>query len=148
MSTLWEDIRGSVFNFCNAFGDDMRTASIADLQLFDFDSHVETNALPASDLIGPWQLSCDVDFKFVTVRGMIGLSVLEDTNLFRLNQASGELLQRMTPDKIMPLYGAVSGAITGHLKVSEGTSLSPVAQAQQRSLKFLSFVLKGDRTFS
>lgn len=148
MTTLWEDVRSSVLKFCADFATEMHDAGIADLQIYDWDSFVENNTLPDTDLLGPWQLSCDIDFKMITIRGMIGISVKTDQNLFRLNQVSGILLERMIPDKMISMYGAESAAVVGHMKVAEGTSLSPVAQAQQRSLKFLSFVLKADRTFA
>lgn len=148
MSSIWEDVRGSVFKFCNDFSVEMHNADFADMQLYDWDSYIENSVIPESDLIGPWQLSCDVDFKMITIRGMIGVSVFDDKNLFRLNKTSGILLERLVPDKIINMYGAESGFLVGHMKVAEGSSLSPVSQAQQRSLKFISFVLKADRTFS
>ena len=145
-STLWEDVRSSIFNFCGAFAGKLHGEGVATLDIFVFDAYAENLKLPETDLIGPWQLSADLDGPMVTVRGHVGLSTLNDTNLFRLEKVSGRLFEEFLPGSLIPLYDAQSGVVTGNLVVAEGTSMSPVAEAQQRPLKFVSFVLKLDRT--
>lgn len=148
MTTKYENIWSSVFRFCSDFGDELQGDGVlADFEVFNFDAHVENKELPEKDLIGPWQLSVTVDEKLGTVTTNIGMSTRDDTNLFRLEKASGRLLERLMPDAMVTVYDADTGVEIGHLKVLAGVSLSPVARAQQRSLKFLAITLKGDFTF-
>lgn len=147
MTTTWEDIRASVFKFCSDFGADQQAAQISVLTVFNFDAHVEEKALPTGDIIGPWQLSADiVNDALINVTGMIGLCTQTDPNLFKLEKMAGALLERMKPRQAIPLVDADTGVAYGRLTVCSGTSLSPVAQAQQRPLKFVHFTLKADQS--
>lgn len=137
---LFESIRASLFRFCKDFN--------PDLTLYDFDAYAVTGKLPDGDLIGLHQLSIDVESKIAKVRTMIGLTTdSQDVSLKRLNTLAGQLLDLCLPEALITLYDAEDGSQIGHMKVTDGTSLSPALNAQQRPLKLLSLTAIADRPF-
>jgi hypothetical protein len=145
IASVWESVRASIYNYCNLFADDMRNEAACDLQIYNWDDYVEQQKIPEADLIGPWNVSAEFEGRLVTVRGHIGISIYRDPNLFKLEQVSGALWENLVPGTQIPIYHAVSGGKMGTMTVTDGTSMSPVAEAQQRKLKFISFTMKTDQ---
>lgn len=123
----------SVLKLCKDFGD------AHGLTVHDFDAHATLAELPSVDLIGPMELEVENDEGMLTLMGMIGISLVEDLNLFRTRPLVAELFRDLSPDKTFNLYNAEDGKRYGIMKVRNGTQVFPVVRTKQRPVQFVAF---------
>lgn len=137
MINPYTSVRDSLFKVCS----DFKTANTWTATNYNFDAFSENNALPAGDLIGLRGLTLDVDTDLMTVKGMFGIATQGDENLFRLDKLGGLLLKYLAPGTRIDIYDVdqTPAVVAGKMLIGAGTSISPVYQAVQRPLKFLSF---------
>jgi hypothetical protein len=148
MNDPFTDSQASLFTFCKDFASEMKLAGVsADLQVFKFDAHVENVEFPETDLIGPSGLSLDIDDSLVTVRTAIGISTLDDMNIFRLDTLLGAMLRKLKPGAILTLLDAQTGQGYGAMKVLGQISVLPVQNDRTRSFKAVALALGLDHAF-
>jgi hypothetical protein len=136
------NIRSSLLRFCSDFA-----AAREGMQALDFDAIDQDSQVPAVDVIGISGLSVDLDDKMASCRVQIGISTVNDTNLFRLYQYAAALLEAFVPAQWLPLYDADTGQQIGRLIVENGTRLLPVGDASSRPVQYLMASLATTETF-
>jgi hypothetical protein len=114
-----------------------------DFFLFDFDAHAVQVKFPDHDLIGLKALSVTVDEHLIEGSVMIGVGILADTYLRQHDKIIHLLFEALKPESLIKLYDisqVANGADTGKpLKVMAGTSVFPMAKADERPIQFISF---------
>lgn len=141
----YENFKSSILRFCTQFATDMQAQGLASMMPINFDAHADINELPESDLIGPKEFGVETDQGTFVISTMIGVSTLNDTNLFRLDKIIDQLFKRLMPDEMIPLVNAETGAQMGWMKAMNGTAVLPVVQTKTRPLKFVAVSLGTDR---
>lgn len=139
MNNVYSWVRDSLFAYSLQFITDMQTTYPSNpvLTQYNFDAFAEQNLLPAADFVGIRGLTLDISSELATMNCMYGLSTNDDENLFRLEDLSGQLLNRLLPKRRIAIYESGTSTQRGWMVLSDGTSVSPVLRASQRPLRFI-----------
>lgn len=129
----------SVLKLCKDFADEHN------LTVHDFDAHATLAELPKVDLIGPMELEVENDEGLLSVMGMIGVSLVEDLNLFRTRPLMGQLFQTLAPNRVFKLYNAETAVCYGMMKIRNGTHVMPVVRTKHRPVQFVAFSAATDQ---
>lgn len=143
---LFKNFYSSLLKFCQDFNDAM-TAKGYNLAVVNFDAHSDINDLPQQDCVGIMNYALTVDDHFASIRCMIGVTTLDDTNLFRLNDLSGELLDLLLPTRRIEVVDHNTGQRIGLMSVQNGTRALP-ASGQVRPARFIAVSLLSDQTWN
>jgi hypothetical protein len=128
----------SIIKFCQASIQAMREAGLTDeCDYINFDAHSQIDKLPTTDLVGHANLHHVNEGKFYTVGVSIGVSAWEDPNLFRHDAMLDYLEQKLKPESKLPLIDPDTGAVSGWLISTNGTSVMPLLKTDTRSLSFV-----------
>lgn len=121
-------------------------SNAANLGVFKFDAHAEINSYPETDLIGPGGLTIECDDGLITASLVIGISTMDDENLFRLDALIGQMFRRVKPGSIIPLVDAETGQKYGNLQVMGQLSVLPVELTKIRAFRGIAIHLGSDQT--
>ncbi len=132
MSNHMSNIHASLMRFCNDFCEDRRGLSFV-----NFDAHANIDTIPDGDLVGYAGLSVSFRAQTIDLKVMIGLSTEGDTNLFRLNQYIGEMVQMILPTKKIRVLDSESGQDIGWMIVQDNTTVLPVGGSDARPLQYV-----------
>ncbi len=138
---ILSDIHSSLLRFCADFA-----ANYPGMSVVNFDAHADESTVPNTDVIGISSLSVKASSQLITVKGMFGLSTVDDTNLFRLVSLMDDLYDKLLPTRILQIYDAVTGADNGILVVEDGTNMLPVGGSIARPLQFVMISMASTRT--
>lgn len=129
----------SIAKVCKDFGD------ANGLTVYDFDAHATVSELPNADIIGPMEIEVENDEGMLTVMGMIGISLREDLNLFRLRPLVAKLFRDLSPNNTFGLYDAETSKKYGIMKILNGTQVLPVVRSKNRPIQFVAFAAATDQ---
>lgn len=138
---ILRDIHASMLRFCSDFA-----ALYPGMEVVNFDAHADETTVPKTDIIGISSLSIRTDEHLVEVKGMLGLSTLDDTNLFRLMELMDVLYDRLLPTRRIQLYDAATGVANGVLILDNGTTVLPVGGSDARPLQYVMVSMSSTRT--
>lgn len=138
---LVRDLHASILRFCSDF------AAEHNMEVVNFDSHADESTMPKADAIGMMGLSWEVDEDFLDVSVLIGISTLDDTNLFRLIEKISYLYELLLPAKKISVYDADSGEEIGLFVVKNGTRALPVGGSTSRPVQHIMVGLASTITF-
>lgn len=141
--------RASLFRLCNDFitkmvGDGVIPAD--SMQVFDWDAHADQDELPNKDLIGPIEYEIEVDEKLHYITTMIGISTINDTNMFRLHTLIDHMFDQLQPEMLVPYVDGATGNQMGSMKALNGTAVMPTAKTKTRPFKAVAVSLASDQT--
>lgn len=139
---LVKNLHASILRFCKDFGDENNLVTV------NFDAHADDATIPEGDLIGMAGLTWDVNDHFLYVNVMIGISTVEDTNLFRMISLLDSLFEKLLPTRTISAYDADSGEVIGDFVVRNGTKALPVGGTETRPLQYIMVGLQSTVTFS
>ena len=132
----FENFRSSILRFCVDFAADNS------LQVINWDAHADSQGeLPKADLIGPAMFELQEDEGTFSVTGMIGISTVNDENLFRLTNYVGKVFELLRPGRRVTKYDALNGAELGVMTAENGTKVLPVLKTDLRPMQFIAFAL-------
>jgi hypothetical protein len=131
---IYENLHTSLLRFCAEFAE-----ANPGMAVVNFDSHADATQLPASDLVGMAGLSFTEDDGILSIKVLLGISTLGDTNNFRLVHLVSELYERLRPTKRIDVYQAGMDAPTkvGWMVCENGTSVLPVGGEVARPLQYV-----------
>lgn len=136
----------SMFAFCKTFSQDMISGGYSsNLEVFNFDAHADLTSLPTNDLVGLAEFGLVVQEKNFSIQTMVGISTLDDENLFRLERLVDQLVYRIQPETFVKYYDVTSGLVVGNLKVMPGLEVFPIVKTDIRPLKFVAVELGADQ---
>ncbi len=131
-SNTLSNVQVSLMRFCTDFA-----AAHSGFTFVNFDAHADETTVPDGDLIGPSGLSLQFSGKLVEIKVMIGLATFSDTNLFRLNNTMGEMLELLRPEQRLRVYDSETGVDVGWMLILDGTQLLPVGGSAGRPLQYV-----------
>ena len=140
---ILRDIHASLLRFCADFSERYPGMAVE-----NFDAHADESTIPKSDIVGLSGLSIALDDSFVSTKLMIGISTLDDMNLFRLMDRMDVLLDRLKPTQRLPVYDADTGIEKGWMIVENGTTLMPVGGSKARPLQYILISLATNLSFN
>lgn len=139
---LYEDVCASIIKWCDA-----RIAEMSfgiNLTYIDWDAHSEASLaeLPSNDLLGPAGIGMTEEGTFHDVVFSIGISVMNDQNLFRIRKMVSKVFGALKPGKQIPIYRRATAVNTDTPPVSwlvleSPTIITPVSRAETRVLQFV-----------
>lgn len=135
-SNTLSNIQASLMRFCNDFVDAQALLSVT-LEFVNFDAHADEATIPNGDLIGIAGLGLVFDDSLIDIQAMVGLSTEGDTNLFRLSNLMGQLLELLRPECLIRVYDSESGDDIGWMVIKNGTRLMPVGGATAKPLQYV-----------
>lgn len=147
MNDPFTDIQASLAAHCQAFALDMRLSGVADLAMFKFDAAGEELEFPNQDMIGPAELSLDIDDSLVSASCVIGISTLVDLNNFRLDALIGQMLKRVKTGTLIPLIDAETLVPYGSLKTKGLIRVLRVEPLKVRPLRGIAIQLGSSVAF-
>lgn len=107
-------------------------------QLIDWEAFSSIQELPATDLIGPASFGIDERSpEIFDVVFTIGVSTFDDTSLFRHRKLMAQIFEELRPTKTLTVFDAETARPYSWMKIVNGTSLAPVANAQTRAFQFI-----------
>lgn len=138
-----KDIHASLLRFCADFAEKFPGTVVV-----FFDAHADESTLPEADVVGLTGVTVSVENHLTEVKCMIGISTLDDTNLFRLTDLTAELFESLLPTKRIPVYDASTGIEKGWMILQDGTTLLPVTGSAARPMQYALVHLSSSQTFT
>lgn len=143
---LYKNFYASLLKFCQDFNDAM-TAKGYKLAVVNFDAHADIDTLPSDDCVGIMNFALTVDDHFTTIRCLVGVVTNDDTNLFRLHDLSGELLDWLLPTRRIEIVDHEDGSHIGWMIIQNGTRALAVS-GEVRPTRFFIISLMSDQTWN
>ncbi len=141
-SNTLSNIQASLIRFCMDF-----IVTHPDMIFVNYDAHADETTVPPGDLIGPSGLSLTFDEQLIDINLMFGVATDIDTNLFRLNNLMGQLLELLKPTKKIRVLDSESGVELGWMVVQNGTRLLPIGGSKVKPLQYIMVRLGTSETF-
>ena len=108
-------------------------------EYLEWDAHAAIADLPSSDVLGLKAFALMEDENVIAISCAIGVGTFNETNLFRLRKAIAVLFQALLKENSIDYYDMETGQVVNRMIISGGTSVSPVARADVRSIQFVQF---------
>ncbi len=113
----------------------------ANIEFVNFEEQSTIFRLPASDVLGIGSFSFQpMKEQYVSHVGL-AVSTVNDEHLFRHAQFIDLLVNKLLPDRVLPLYSADTGLAIGSLSVAEGTTVRFVERSEDRNIRLILFTL-------
>lgn len=113
------------------------------LQFVDWDAHSELHELPSGDLLGPAGVAMTDQGKFFEATVSVGLSTMNDPNLFRIRALASKVFADFRPERKLPVYRSETAVVDetpvalGWLVFQPPTIITPMSRAETRILQFV-----------
>lgn len=118
-----------------------KTANLsADIQYLEIDARKELDdgSLPPTDVMGITQFAlAQQDQSLWMVHFMVGISTVNDTNLFRLRDLANLVFNRMQGGNTMDLYDSASGTKATWIYILPETASLPTHRVETRPFRFI-----------
>jgi hypothetical protein len=141
----YRDTHASILRFCRDFADEMRGQGY-DIEVIDMDTAGEPGVWPKKDVIGPAEFNFTLNDGLIEVECAIGVSTLEDTNLFRMRDQLNRVLNKLIPGMRIKLLNASTGQTRGLLVVRNGTQVAAPFQSNTRAVQGIMVSFISDQT--
>lgn len=145
ISGLYKSAHSSLYRICTIFANDMRTANIADLKIYNFDAGADEQQWSEGDLIGLCEYQVMNSKSIFECEVMFTISTENDTSLDRLDTLISNLFDRLPIDTRFPFVDSGTGVQIGHLVVKDDVRVMPVARVRTRPIKFIGVAFGSDR---
>lgn len=138
-SDIYLNIYGSVVKYIKEQIDLIKTYGYSDsLDFKDIDGHAEDAVLPNIDLVMLKDFSGILDVHDNIWTMLIGVSTVEDENMFRHRQILNELLKALMPLCIINLYDHETlEPLKGSLVLTSDTTVNPFSKYNTRAVQFI-----------
>ncbi len=130
---IYDDLHTSLLRFCQTFAE----SQDQEMEFRNFDSSWSEDELPPLDVVGTLGLSFEFNDHLIDGSLQIGVTTLQDKNLFRLTSIVSKLLESLRPTNKLTIYSAETGAKIGLLVIRNGTRVMPVAGSKTRPVQFI-----------
>ncbi|HYG34262.1 MAG TPA: hypothetical protein VEC99_05735 [Clostridia bacterium] len=137
-----KDIHASLLKFCSDYASNHEGMTVV-----NFDAHADDTTLPANDVIGLAGLSVTAADRFLSIKALIGISTLNDTNLFRLAEKIAELFERLMPESRIDVVDAATGEVKGWMIAMDGTTMLASEGTKARPLQHVAVSLGAAQDF-
>ncbi len=142
ISNTMSNLQSSILKFVKTFIDTQ-----PGFQFVNFDAHANDSEAPPGNLIGPIGFSFDVEEGFITVTIGFGVSTESDTNLMKLSNTMGQLVELVKPTKRLRIVDSESGQDLGWMIVTGKVRVSPVGGTQAKPVQYVMLTLTTSETF-
>lgn len=100
-------------------------------QYIDWDASASITKLPECDLAGLHAFSIMNEGKFFSLTFGVTVAVIEDDNLFRMNDYVEHYFNLMLPERMFPIYNT-SGQQVGKAIFNDGAAVHPINRFETR----------------
>lgn len=128
-------LESSTLAYCNQIAQAINTQLGFDFEVVLFDAYAENEPLPEKDIIGVYRLEFELDSHFIKGSFLLGVSTLNDPQLFRLRKVSSFVLDQVKPQKTISLVTEDGQPVAGNLVIMDGVAVLPV-EGNTRPAKF------------
>lgn len=142
---LYKSAHSSLYRICSTFADDMRTATLADLKIFNFDAGAENQVWDDGDLIGLCEFQVGNRIGIFECEALFTISTENDPSLDRLDTLISHLFDRFPIDERFDFLDSQTGSRIGSLGVKDDVRVMPVARVRTRPIKFIGVSFGSDR---
>lgn len=108
-----------------------------DTFFFDFDAHADDQVIPDNSFICLKGFSVMVDGHVISVECMVGVMIMNDTNLVKHDQVIDNLFTMLLPTKYLKIWDMSTGDEIGTIQATNGIEVMPMFKANQRPLQFV-----------
>jgi hypothetical protein len=112
---------------------------LEDAVYLEWDAHASINDLPSGDVLGLKSFAIMEDDNVLAISCAIGVGTFDETNLFRLRKSVAILFQALLKENSIDYYDMETGLVVNRMIIAGGTSITPVARADVRSIQFVQF---------
>lgn len=136
---IYLDAYNSIVNYIQSAVEELRLEGYSDnLEFKDIDGHAEDAVIPNNDFIFLKDFSGNVEAHFRYWVFAVGVSTVEDENLFRHRRIINYLLDRLVPLTSIDLYDSETlKHDKGCLIVRDDVIVSPFSKYNTRAVQFL-----------
>lgn len=142
-----DNIRGSIIKFTNGLITDINALNSTSFQFVDWDTHANMHEIPQVDLLGPNALAWRADDTFCEITVAIGVSTINDANLFKSWGAISYIFEKLLPKKTIPFYESSTQVVRSYMIVVDGTTVAPMSRAEIRPYQFVQASLLLETSF-
>ena len=125
----------STLAYCNQIAQAINAQLNLDFEVVLFDAYAENEPLPEKDIIGIYRLEFELDSHFIKGSFLLGVSTINDPQLFRLRKVSSFVLDQVKPQKTISLVTEDGQPVVGNLVIMDGVAVLPV-EGNTRPAKF------------
>lgn len=125
----------STLAYCNQIAQAINTQLGFNFEVVLFDAYAENEPLPEKDIIGIYRLEFELDSHFIKGSFLLGVSTINDPQLFRLRKVSSFVLDQVKPQKTISLVTEDGQPVVGNLVIMDGVAVLPV-EGNTRPAKF------------
>jgi hypothetical protein len=131
-------IQALVSNIASDAYVDLPRNNHAQFEIIDFDAiHEENSIVTKPDLLGIAEFGLEEDEGNHIAQFQIGVSTIDDLNLFRMRKIISVFYERMRVNATFPLVHHETGVNLGLMKVMNGTSVFPLVRTHLRHYRFI-----------
>ena len=136
---IYLDAYNSVVNYLQCAVEEMRLDGYSDnLEFKNIDGHAEDAVLPNVDFVFIKDFSGNVEEHFCYWAFAVGVSTVEDENMFRHRRILSYLLDRLIPMTTIDIYNSETlKHDKGCLTVRSDVTISPFSKYNTRAVQFL-----------
>lgn len=136
---IYLDAYNSVVNYLQSAVEDMRLNGYSDtLEFKNIDGHAEDAVLPNVDFVFIKDFSGNIEEHFRYWVFAVGVSTVEDENMFRHRKILSYLLDRLVPLTTIDLYDSETlKHDKGCLVIRDDVTVSPFSKYNTRAVQFL-----------
>lgn len=134
-----EDVYNNIVQSIVKWIQDYRADAAPGSVYLNWDAHSQVAELPKENtLIGPAGCGLtDEDDGMQEVVFSIGVSTINDPNLFELTKQMSKIRGRLRPQMTIPVYDHATATISSWMIIRTPISVTPVTKAEIRSIQFI-----------
>ena len=142
ISNTMSNLQASLFKFANDFA-----STKPGVTFINFDAHANEETAPPGDLVGPSGFAFDLEDNMIEVNVMFGVATESDTNLFRLSNLMGQLVELLKPTKRIRVIDSETGEDLGWMVVQGRVRVFPVGGSKAKPLQYVAVNLATNVAF-
>lgn len=138
-SNIYLDAYNSVVRYLQDCREELiEKGVVTELEFRDLDGHSEDHIIENKDYLFIKDFSGEIEDHFHEWMFNIGISTVEDENLFRHHKILNFMLQKVLPQTVIPLYSTETGKQKGLSLITRGSVLvQPMAKYNTRAIQYL-----------
>lgn len=125
---MFKNIEASLLRFCSQF------AGQEGISVLNMDAFTDEAQWPAEDFIGFGEFNLVVD-EFYNGECAFMVSTINDTNLFRMRDRTGQLLELLLPNSAIEVVDADTGEFIGSLLVKNGVTVGAPVRTKTQPIR-------------